>query len=192
MVIFSDFFCFDYLLYLLNIYTLEYAHGTSFDLLIMYFQLFGCCRISSSYLFQAADLYRLSPPKIFQLIYNNNTDAFSKYKLKKCVREQLRTSYYDLDPWLLSPCVKGQFKGRCAFCEILCPRSNTLYKVACCYSRVHFECKDEIKRGRFCTYCGKEFHHMDLRKYSKVNYGFNYLLPGEFLDKDVFLNKHPS
>ena len=60
---------------------------------IVYYKMLRNEAFSKSSFKKAPDLYLLPPFLVKNLIYNENTDSFTKHLLKKCIREQFRTSF---------------------------------------------------------------------------------------------------
>lgn len=69
-------------LFLLEMFDLELAPGTSFNFFIIFYKMLKNEEISKSILRKASDLYRLQPFYFENLIYNKNTNSFSKHRLK--------------------------------------------------------------------------------------------------------------
>lgn len=167
---------------LLEDYTLTYSKGTTFDLLVLYFEYFGLSPIANTYLIKVSHLYRLPNQLVFTLILDDKCVPYQyrKHKLKKLVREQLRSSWYDQP-------TDERFNIHCAVCRVECPATQLCATTECCFARLHRQCLDKITENTPCAFCGTvPFWHLI------------YHVPRAMLrttivvTKDEFLKYHPD
>lgn len=182
LITFADFFCFELLFTLLEHYTLTYSKGTTFDLLVLYFEYFGLSPIANNYLIKVSHLYRLPNQLVFTLILDDKYVPYQyrKNKLKKLVREQLRSSWYDQP-------TDDRFNIHCAVCMVECPATQLCATTECCFARLHRQCLDKITENTPCAFCETvPFWHLI------------YHVPRAMLrttivvTKDEFLKYHPD
>ena len=183
LVVFADFFCWDLLLELLEIYTTENIRFISFDLLGIYFQLFGQEHpFFKRYLFKAADLYRLPPTIVLQVFTDikDNDRMFSTNRLKTFVRQQFRQSLYD---------EMGQhniFQVRCGICGVSVPWTLCRMTVAlCCNTKIHNQCLQNYKCNK-CFFCKRSINCA----FKTTFYSFE--TPGRCLQLDAFCQTCPT
>ena len=72
----------------------------------------------------------------------------------------------------------------------MCPRSNILFRVACCYTRVHVQCLRGLGYTHVCSECHEEIDVTYIRKYKNVNYR-SFPFRNNVLPQDFFLYTHP-
>lgn len=82
----ADFFCVDLLLTLLEHYTIDFCKGTTFDLLILYFEYFGQSPIANNYI-SSVSLYRLD--FVFKLILDVKLISIRFSKMLKGTNENV-------------------------------------------------------------------------------------------------------
>lgn len=182
LITFADFFCFDLLFTLLEEYTLTLSKGTTFDLLVLYFEFFSLSPIANNYLVKVSHLYRLPKQFVFDLILEEGYTPlrFRKNKLKKSVREQLRSSWYDQP-------TDDRFNIHCAVCMFGCPATQLCATTECCFAQVHRQCLDKINADTPCAFCGTvPFWHLIYHVQRPM------LSTTIVLHKSEFLKYHPD
>jgi hypothetical protein len=186
LVLFAEFCQWDYFFPILEEYVLTFAPISSADLLVVYFNQYHIR--SYHFLEHVSDLFRLPYGLVLDLIYDDKEKLYSKTLLHSAVKTQFQVSTYDdcHEEIIYDDLISSV---HCSVCGVRCPYSKIMYRVACCFSRVHEQCTHTLQFGLKCYNCHQNINDIELRKYSVNKRKPKYIPP--VLPQDYFDNTHP-
>ena len=158
LFLFAEFCHWDYFSPILEEYVSTFAPISSADLLVVYFNQYHVW----SYHF--LEYVRLPSGLILDLIHDDKAKSYSKTLLHSVLKTQFQVSIYDEchEEVIYDNLISSV---HCSICGVRCPSPKTMYRVACCFSRVHEQCRHTLQFNLHIYDCHQNINSIDLRKY---------------------------